>query len=154
VYQSTNAGGMWVIAGDFPTNDPENGRISIAIAASAPQTLYAAVAQDADTDMPADPNEGNLYRMMRTTNGGTNWTQLGATPEYMNGIGWYANTIIVNPADANTVFAGGGGESIIETTNGGGAWTDISQTGTANPGPHADQHALAFNANGILLDGT
>ena len=68
----------------------------------------------------------------------------------------------MDPSNANIVYAGGQNSTgefqkakgFIESTDGGNTWTDIS-TGAGNKtGPHTDQHAIAFDANGKLLDGT
>jgi hypothetical protein len=160
VYLTTTAGDVpagggaaWVAAGNFPQGF-QDGRISLAIAPSATQTLYAAVSVPG-VPPPNTPGalQGTLSQMLTTTNAGAtaNWTQLANTPQYMNSLGYYANALAVNPNNANNVFAAGGVNGLIETTDGGATWTNIAQT--AANGPHVDHHALAFNQNNQLLDG-
>src|SRR5262249_31947298 len=83
-----------------------------------------------------------------------NWTQRMGTPDYMNGIGWYGNVVAADPNNPNTVYAGGGAgsNSLIGSTNGGTHWAPLT-TDLIGNGPHADHHALAFDANGDLLEG-
>lgn len=147
VYKSTDAGATWSIAGNFPMG--VGGAIQLAIAPSAPQTLFAAI---------ADPNSGGLLEMMKTSDGGNTWTALTNTPNYMGNQGWYHTALAVDPSNANIVYAGGQnstaqGKGFIESTDGGNTWTDISTTTPNKSGPHTDHHAIAFDAKGKLLDG-
>ena len=146
VYRSTDAGATWSIAGNFPMG--VGGAIQVAIAPSAPQTLFAAM---------ADPSSGGLLEMMKTSDGGNTWTALTKTPNYMGSQGWYHTALAVDPSNANLVFAGGQNmgtlKGFIESTDGGNTWTDISTTTPNKTGPHTDHHAIAFDANGKLLDG-
>src|SRR5262249_11456998 len=113
VYLTTDGGVKWTAAGNFPSGTGD-GRIAIAIAPSAPKTLYAAI---------ASPGGGsNLLQMLTTTDGGSTWTQLKNTPEYMNGLGWYSNTLAVDPNDSQTVIAAGGVNGIIISNDGGQSW--------------------------------
>lgn len=155
VYKSTDAGTTWSIAGNFPMGS-NDGLIKLAIAPSAPQTLFASI---------SDPSSGHLLEMLKTTDGGNTWTALTKTPNYLGNQGWYNPSLAVDPANANIVYAGGTNngtngmgtsnlvKGFLESTDGGNTWTDIS-TGAGNKtGPHVDHHAIAFDANGKLLDG-
>jgi hypothetical protein len=144
VYKSTNAGGSWTkLAGGLPTDGTTYGRVTLAVAKSNSQVVYVSMSQTANVG-------GALFKMMRSDNGGTNWTDLTAgTPNYLGGQGWYATTLIVDPTSSAIVYAGG--LNVIRSTNSGGAWTDI--TSGPVPQPHADHHGIAFDANGKLLDG-
>ncbi|HZT43743.1 MAG TPA: sialidase family protein [Chthonomonadaceae bacterium] len=154
VYRSTNGGSTWSAAGNFPMGG-NNGRISIALfpsTSTTKATLYAAI---------ESVQTSGLLALEKSTDGGTTWTALTNTPNYMGvspyGQGWYNNAIAVSPSNANVVFAGGssngGGPNLIESTDGGATWTDISSDGSGNS-PHTDEHALAFDANGKLLSGS
>jgi photosystem II stability/assembly factor-like uncharacterized protein len=146
VYKSTDGGSSWSIAGNFPQGI--GGMIRVAIAASAPQTLFAAI---------SDVSSGGLLEMLKTSDGGSTWTVLGKTPNYMGDQGFYSTALAVDPANANIVYAGGQNSTgkakgFIESTDGGNTWSDIS-TGVANKtGPHTDHHAIVFDTNGKLLD--
>jgi photosystem II stability/assembly factor-like uncharacterized protein len=151
VYKSSDGGATWSTAGNFPMGSSD-GLIKLAIAPSAPQTLYASI---------TDPSSGGLLEMMKTTDDGRTWTALTKTPDYMGNQGWYNPSLAVDPFNPNIVYAGGTNttgqnqklKGLIESTDGGNSWADIS-TGTSNKtGPHTDQHAFAFDANGKLLDG-
>src|SRR5439155_8462799 len=76
-------------------------------------------------------------------------------PNYMGTQGWYDTTLAVDPSDAGIVYAGGQADanSFLETTDGGSTWVDIHQGAAGNNGPHADHHAIGFDAAGRLLDG-
>jgi hypothetical protein len=145
VYKSTNGGASWALAGNFPSADATNGRIRVAIAPSSPQTLYAAI---------TSASSSGLYKMMKTTDGGTTWTQLAAAPNYLGGQGWYDTTLIVDRTNANVVYGGGaaGSNTIVKSSDGGATWSAIG-TGADGNGPHVDHHAIAFDALGRLLDG-
>jgi photosystem II stability/assembly factor-like uncharacterized protein len=147
VYRSTDAGATWSIAGNFPMG--VGGVIKVAIAPSTSQTLIAAM---------ADPSSGGLLAMMKTSDGGNTWTTLTKTPNFMGTQGWYDIALAVDPSNANIIYAGGQNSAaqargFIESTDGGNNWTDISTTTPNKSGPHTDHHAIAFDANGKLLDG-
>jgi photosystem II stability/assembly factor-like uncharacterized protein len=98
--------------------------------------------------------------MMKTTDGGATWIALTKTPNYMGNQGGYNPSLAVDPSNASIIYAGGTNttgqnqklKGLIESTDGGNSWADIS-TGTSNmTGPHTDQHAFSFDANGKLLD--
>jgi hypothetical protein len=154
VYRSVNGGTSWDYAGDFPSN-AHVGRISLAIAPSSPGTLYAAV---------ADPTNGqNVYQIFKTTNGTTTdpslitWQSLPgvlrdtAPDQLFHEQGAYGNVIVVDPFDANTVYAGG--YKIWESTDGGESWTKVSNEDPNNK-VHDDDHALVFALNGDTANDT
>jgi hypothetical protein len=144
VYKTTNGGSTWSIAGDFPIGDINNGRISIAIAKSTPQIVYASV---------VNASTGALYRMMKSIDSGAHWFQLASVPNFAGALGAYDTTLIADPSNANIVYAAGasGANSIIRSSNGGNSWSDISSGSSGSP--HGGHHALAFDASGKLLDG-
>jgi hypothetical protein len=144
VYRSTDAGATWSFAGNFPHNTGGSnhvGRISLAIAPSAPGTLYAAI---------SDPsNNQDVYQVMKTTNGNTanpaniSWQSVGNFGTFgdqlFHGQGWYGNAIIVDPFNANDVFVAG--YKVWQSINGGISWTKDPNTPLKI---HDDQHTLAF----------
>ncbi len=154
IYKSSDGGSTWAVAGDFPRGTT-SGRIALAISTSSPGTLYAA---------RQSPSTFGLLNILKTTNAGVNWAATTATPEdYLNGQGWYDNTIAVDPSDPNVVYAGGAGDGtgsfFVKSSNGGASWTPRTSAGTIRTGangngPHADHHGIGFDANGKLLVGS
>jgi photosystem II stability/assembly factor-like uncharacterized protein len=158
VYKSTNGGNSWVkLGGGLPTNAQTIGRITLALAPSDSQVLYASIA---GTGKPGSTAHGSLFKMMRSADGGATWADLtGGTPNYMSYQGDFDTTLIVDPANPAVVYAGGAagpafGEpsALIRSTDGGVSWTGLDRT-DGSITPHADHHALAFDANGNLLEG-
>jgi photosystem II stability/assembly factor-like uncharacterized protein len=149
VYKTTDGGKTWAAAGNFPLGRGD-GNIRIALAPSAPQTLFAAV---------TDPVTDGLGQMLKSTDGGAHWLPLANVPDYLTassdgGQGDYDSTLAVNPSNPNVVYAGGSFDagSFLQSTDGGLTWTDIEKGADGN-GVHADHHAIAFDAAGRLLDG-
>jgi photosystem II stability/assembly factor-like uncharacterized protein len=146
IYESTNGGTSWSLLSGFPHGSGTNiGRIALAISPTNPSVIYAAA---------SDPS-GKLAAFEVSTDGGADWTnRTSTTPNFAGGQGWYDLTLAVDPSNANTVYAGGqaGTNGLIESRDGGQNWTDIS-SGTNGSPTHGDYHALAFDANGKLLEG-
>jgi streptogramin lyase len=142
VYKTTDGGATWAPAGNFPHGNASVGRITLAIAPTPAQTLFAAATNSAD---------GSLFEMLRSTDGGNTWQALSGVPNYLGAQGWYDTALAVDPSNPAMVYAGGssnsGGPNVIESRDGGATWSDISA-------PHTDQHALVFDANRRLLVGS
>ena len=145
VHKSTDGGNTWSwLQNGFPPASQVN-RVSLAIAPSNDQVLYAAVNGSNPNDPSADTN-----RVYKSTNAGATWTLLpGVAPktDFGGNQGWYNNVIAVDPNNPDTVYVGGidfwrssdGGQTWINLTNGYGTYTGQNI--------HVDQHAIAF-ANG------
>ena len=153
IYRSTDGGATWALLSG--TNAPagsSTGRFALALSADGAH-LYAAV---------TDPSTYALLKFVRsdnptaTTASSVTFTDLSvATPNVTGDQGWYDLALLVSPTDATTVYLSGaaGSNSILKGTSSGTVWTDISGARTGTVTPHADHHALAFDANGNLLDG-
>lgn len=151
VYKTTNGGASWSLVGATLPSGAGVGRIKVAIAANNTQRLFVSF-----SNPTAGASFGSLAGMYRTDNAGGNWTNLTpTTPNYMQGGGWYASTLAVNPNNQNVVYAGGFGSTgaFIQSTDGGLGWNAIA-VGVDGIGPHADHHGIGFDANGRLLDGS
>ena len=109
--------------------------IALAIAASAPQTLYAKVAADS----------GDLQGVYRTDDGGATWTPLPSSPLDDCWYTAYNSVIEVDPANANVVYAGS--MNLYRSTDGGQTWANISSGADKNwpQSIHVDQHAIVFD---------
>jgi photosystem II stability/assembly factor-like uncharacterized protein len=133
VYKTTDGGVTWTQV----FQQANAGRINLAISASSPQTVYAAV-EDAHNGGSAD---GALLGIWVTTDGGGSWTPRTATsPSPMCGSGqqcWYDMVIAVDPTSAATVYFGG--VSLHKSTDGAVSFTDIGQS------IHVDHHGFAFH---------
>ncbi|MDQ2784226.1 MAG: IPT/TIG domain-containing protein, partial [Chloroflexota bacterium] len=156
IYKSTTGG----TAGSF--NPIMNGllpgvlwdRTQVAIARSAPLTLYLAIAGTVN-NFP-----DNLRGIYKTTDGGAHWTLTTTQPpNYMNalladgsnGQGYYDTMIAVDPANANLIYAGG--VHVVNSTDGGNTWAVTvnvycNQTVPCDAQIHPDNHAAAFGPSG------
>jgi len=144
----------------LPAGTPASklGRITLAIFPSpastgANATIYAAIADSSTTS-------SNLLGVIKTTNGGTNWSQLIGdnrltTSGICNAQCFYDIPMAVSPASANTVFLGGAANNgtLIRSLDGGTTWTEISRNDVANATDsiHVDMHAFAFSKDGSTM---
>jgi photosystem II stability/assembly factor-like uncharacterized protein len=145
VYKSSDGGTTWSVAGNFPMGVAD-GRITVALAPTDGQTLYAAVGGSGQ----GGTSFGRLYQMLKSTDGGATWAQLPLSD--LGGNLWYGLPLAVDPSDANTIYAASGSSTILESVDGGANWFSLER-GIDGAGPHSDHHAFAFDANGKLLDG-
>jgi photosystem II stability/assembly factor-like uncharacterized protein len=126
LYVTTNSGSSWsVVTGGFPSNDPTMGRISMDIAYSNPQIIYALTAY-------ANGNSRGLYK---STDGGTTWTLINSGVAGSSNYAWFNRICKVSPTDPNTVYCGG--LNMERSTNGGVSFSSVAAS-------HVDQHAVGF----------
>lgn len=120
------------------------GRVEIGVSQSSSSIAYASF-------LDLSTNQCGL--MIKTTNGGTSWSNItipgpaySGPATYTSGQAWYNNIVTVDPANANIVYAGG--LDFWKSTNGGSSWTQktnwYNESG-APPFVHADHHATAFS---------
>jgi hypothetical protein len=171
VYRNPDAGGggTWVdvLGGSVPTAaEQQMGRISLAIAPSNQNTIYA-LSESRDG---AGEFEHALHAVFRSTSGGVagSWTarlrnastttklnrlllsnpreatrsNCGQGADVWSNQGWYDNVIAVDPANADIVYAGG--IDLFRSNDGGASWGHMSRWDRA-PMVHADQHVIAFH---------
>ncbi|MBN2425743.1 MAG: T9SS type A sorting domain-containing protein [Calditrichaceae bacterium] len=129
IYKSTDGGETWQKISDKITG---HGRIEMAVAPTDTNVIYAS----------AEGNGSGLLGFFGSKDGGQTWTNFGDEPNWLGSQGWYDNTLIVSPLDANEVFAGGidiykatindTSADIIKISN----W----YAGAGFPYVHADQH--------------
>lgn len=123
IYKSIDGGDTWVeLTNGLPNLPTQKGRIGIAIAPSAPNTIMAIYANQA----------GSLQGIYKSTNGGENWNQVGdvGSVSFM----WWFGKIVIDPLDANTVFTPA--LELYRSKTGGNSFFNVSNN------MHVDQHAL------------
>ncbi len=144
IYESTNGGTKWT---KLTTGLPPSSqifRVSLAMAPSNDQILYAAINGNMPSGGSSDTN-----RVYISTNGGSSWTALPSVTsahDFGGGQGWYNNVIAVDPNAPNTVYLGG--VDFWKSTDAGQHWSPMTNGyGQYNGGQstvHVDQHAIAF----------
>ncbi len=130
LYRSLDGGDSWTeLTSGLPTGANQKGRISIAIAPSNPDVLYARYA-DAT---------GNIQGVYRTSDGGDSWTAMNSGALNNVGFHWWFRGIIIDPTDENTIY--NVDFQVQKSTDGGNNWFGVFNN------VHVDQHALAFDPN-------
>ncbi len=160
VYRSTHAeeGNAWMAV----LSEPDMGRTALAIAPSSPSTIYALAASNSDqallavyrSDSDGDPgtwtvrvrrDDANKLNTLLLTNPITA-TQFVCGGSFDNPLpmGWYCNTIAVDPTDPDRVFAAG--VDLFRSDDGGRNWGLASYWWGSGPSYlHADQHNIVFH---------
>ena len=163
IYRSTN-GQSW----EAVYTEPNMGRTTLAVAPSDPSIIYALSA----SNEPGVMHQGLLGVFRSTSNGDPgSWTARirNTDPTFAsmmltnlisafgdlctnsgNGfvtMGWYCNTIAVDPKDPNRVWTGG--VDLFRSDDGGASW-GVASYWWASQGDHkaflhADQHAIVFH---------
>ena len=128
LYRSLDGGDSWTeLTSGLPTAANQKGRISIAIAPSNPEVLYARYA-DAT---------GNIQGVYRTDDGGDSWTAMNSSALNNVGFHWWFRGIVIDPTDENTIY--NVDFQVQKSTDGGSNWFNVFNN------VHVDQHALAFD---------
>lgn len=147
-------------------SEPNMGRTTLAIAPSQPSVIYALAA----SNEPGRFHQGLLALYRSDANGDEgSWTAqttkqssgigpllltnvitgvadicAGGSDEYVT-MGWYCNTVAVDPTNPDRVWAGG--VDLFRSDDGGRNWGIASYwwPSTADSFVHADQHAIVFH---------
>jgi photosystem II stability/assembly factor-like uncharacterized protein len=153
-------------------SEPGMGRVSLAVAPSSPNVVYALAASSVKRE--EEDVAGGLHAIFRSDGGGAagTWRAMvrrdDPNPIHANflsnlivnvqqqcfdegknrsiAMGWYVNTIAVDPVDAERVFAGG--VDLFRSDDGGSTWGPVSYwwTGLSQPSRmHADLHTIVFH---------
>jgi len=136
IYRSLDGGTNWTkLTAGLPA---VAGRIGIAIAPSAPTTLYASISSAS----------GTLDGIYKSTNSGDTWIKVSgaSVPNQFSTYTYYFSQIRVDPTNVNTVYALD--VNLLKSTNGGVSWV------SAGGGVHVDWHDLIVEASGRWLCGT
>ncbi|MDC7995933.1 T9SS type A sorting domain-containing protein [Altibacter sp. HG106] len=130
IYRSLNGGDSWTeLTTGLPSAPTDKGRISIVIAPSNPDVLYARYANAS----------GSIEGVYRSSDGGDSWTEVNSSQLTNVGFHWWFRGIYVDPTDEDVLY---NVDFVVEkSTDGGNNWT------ASFPGVHVDQHAMAFHPN-------
>lgn len=135
VYKSTDGGSSWTkLTSGLPSSGV--GRVSLDVAPSSPQTLYALFTRQCDASGGGASSIGGY----RSDDGGATWYARGSVDQ--SSYGWYLSCVSVKPDDPNTVFYGGFSMARY-----------VGSSGSNVTPPHVDLHATAWDAAGRLLNG-
>ena len=131
IFKSTDNGQTWNQVDTFTGNFY---RIEMAVAPSDPDVLYAATVNGSS-------GLGSFYR---SADAGVSWFSIPSSVNWLGGQGWYDNTLVVDPFDANRVYVGG---INLYQCNVNGSNMSVSQISMWYSQPnypyvHADQHFL------------
>ncbi|RLE18021.1 MAG: hypothetical protein DRJ65_21970 [Acidobacteria bacterium] len=140
---------------DIPGSSGFFGRISLAIAGSDDQILYAGANVSGFVEHPALGTVPNSA-IFRSDDGGENWSITAETGPYLGTQGYYDNAITVKPSDPNVVLAGG--VSYVRSDDGGLTWELLdpyNMPGFPAMGtetiPHVDVHAYAWQGDRLWV---
>jgi photosystem II stability/assembly factor-like uncharacterized protein len=129
IIKSTDAGDNWVPSSNGITDF--SGRFEIAISPSNPDKIYAAAEGSPNSILWVSNDAGNSW--VRTT-------ENGQEPNWLASQGWYDNTIVVHPANENTVYVGGVRLFQIDVLP-----NNTRNTNQLSTGPvHVDHHNLVI----------
>lgn len=150
VMKSTDGGKTWAAAATgLPVSiggTSRVSRISLAIAESSPQTLYASL-----STIDVKGSSGEVCHVYKTTDGAATWTETmlvntAGVKSFLTAQAGYDNTIVVSPTDPNVVIAGG--VRYAKSTDGGQTWAVPAFSGTT---VHSDAHDLRYDAANMLF---
>jgi photosystem II stability/assembly factor-like uncharacterized protein len=120
LYKSTDGGKSWIkLENGLPKGDL--GRIGLALAPTAPDTVYAIVEAS-----------GDLGGFFRSTDGGSSWEKQSG---YVSGSPQYYQEIVVDPVDPDRVYSLD--TWMMVTEDGGKNWQRLGEAAK-----HVDNHAL------------
>jgi len=120
MWRSTDGGDTWSQMTNGVPVGADVARIGLAVAPSAPGTLYAVYSR-------FSTGSGTfLDGVYKSTNGGTSWNQVAGSGlgNPYSSFGWYFGQIRVSPTNANLALVTG--VSLERTTNGGSSWSEIT----------------------------
>jgi len=160
IWISSDHGATWT-RGSNVVNAGGLARITVAVAPSSPEIVYALAANPA----------GNLADVFFSPTGGATWRSLRATrkkytnpipgssgpgsPQFFNTQAWYDQMLVVNSVNPNQFFLGGALHT-ASSADRGRTYRVVSEwLGRYGlPYAHADAHAAAYDSAGNLYFGT
>ncbi|MCG3127107.1 MAG: Xyloglucanase [Phycisphaerae bacterium] len=139
IYRSGDGGWTWTkLSGGLPAGT--YGRISVCVAPSNPDRLYALITE------PADAAGGDAQRLaaVRSDDAGATWSLIVTPAGLQASYGWYLSVVSVHPQNADTVFIGG--LNLLRSVDGGTTLRKVTP-------PHVDLHVVTWDAAGRVLAG-
>ncbi|MEL7424393.1 MAG: T9SS type A sorting domain-containing protein [Bacteroidota bacterium] len=95
IYKSTDGGSTWQELGNgLPSAANDKGRISLAIAPSDPNRVYAGFVN----------SSGFLGNMMQSNNAGASWSNVPTETLQVVPFDWWFNRVVVDPTDADQLY--------------------------------------------------
>jgi photosystem II stability/assembly factor-like uncharacterized protein len=168
VYRSINAGDTWdPVTGPWTGGPRTIGRVELAIAPSNPDVLYVSIHDATPLPPPSTSRHNGIIGLWKTTNAWAPipaWQQipLGPTDNSSGEFGYcawnpfpeprevrqcfYNHELIVDPTDANVLYAGGIGLWRYD----GATWQELA-LGDPARGIHADQHRMAWAGKRLIV---
>ncbi len=154
LYVSTDAGASWSLTGSGLPAPADFGYASIAVHPIYNNVIFVSVSNSTAL------GSGPLLGLYKSSDFGNTFTQVASTTDYFCYpppyshfcLGWYANTIVMSPADTNHLIAGG--PRLWSSLDGGVTWNtiDVNPAGT-DYAVHADHHQTVFHPyTGDLFD--
>lgn len=128
IFRSVDGGDTWEeLTSGLPSQAQDKGRIGLAIAFSAPDTMYAMYCDQV----------GYLQGLYRSYDAGSHWSSVRTvginSPSYMY---WYGK-VAISPVNPQNIYVTG--LSMFASENGGDSWTTIFRNA------HVDQHDLVID---------
>ncbi len=139
IFYSTDAGATWTLS-TITTNKPVTGRVELAYAPSDPSgsIVYASADDYASPALSAG-------ELLKSTNGGRTFAPTNIT-NTLDVIGWYANTLWVDPTNPYVVLVGGADLFRCTSTDGGITFNKV-KIGGIDRGDHVDHHVIINDPN-------
>ncbi|MSO20800.1 MAG: hypothetical protein EXQ56_10135 [Acidobacteria bacterium] len=135
IFRSTDGGETWTRLVNGLAESGSMGRISLTIAPSDPNILFALIVRATDY---------NLQGLFRSVNGGTNWSQIGNLPadlfsEDGQGQGLFNALVRTDPRTPGVVYVGG--IKLWRSADFGATWEDVSTPARL----HEDPRDIVFD---------
>jgi photosystem II stability/assembly factor-like uncharacterized protein len=142
VYKSVDGGDSWqLLSAGLPADPTAIGRVTLGVAPTNSQRVYALIARSATNSGDAASTRG-LYV---SNDGGATWARNQALPNAQATYGWYLSVVAPHPTQPASVFIGG--LALYRTTDDGATWDEVTP-------PHVDIHAVAWDAAARMLCGS
>ena len=152
IWRTDDFGKSWVRLGKGLPGGEYCGRISLAIAPTDPNVLYALISDNT--------NDHHVLGVYKTTDGGERWKEVGGAHFAAERQLSYNNCIAVHPKDHEFVVCGCA--DLHLSTDGAKSWTQITTGQRGEPGStgglpknyvHNDHHAIVITPEGVIYSG-